>query len=216
MITFQVNGQSLNIENIQEMSTLQVIINACNNDMLLDLLKVIPKSQWLLPTEENGMTLLHLACRGKNIEAANLLIASGANINEQDDDGWTPLQVAVYLGQSTMVQLLFVHGARPLLSPLGTCTLLTPALILGSHDIAEFLVINGVRLQRATTIAQGYISPRLRTLETSRLSCRDAIVALLGLKKRKSCSILSKLDRFLVRQELGVAIWTTRADPAWK
>lgn len=58
------------------------------------------------------------------------------------------------------------------------------------------------------------ILPWMIELEKGVVACRDVIVVLLGLKKRRQ--ILKKLDRFLVRDVLAVEIWTTRGDVDWQ
>ena len=52
--------------------------------------------------DENGTTLLHALCRGKEsseptrhrIECAEILLAAGADISMSDDEGLTPLELA--------------------------------------------------------------------------------------------------------------------------
>jgi hypothetical protein len=41
------------------------------------------------------------------------LIESGAEINQQDEQGWTPLNWAAARGDSEMIELLLQHGADP-------------------------------------------------------------------------------------------------------
>eukprot|EP00276_Gloeochaete_wittrockiana_P008246 CAMPEP_0184655204 /NCGR_PEP_ID=MMETSP0308-20130426/12817_1 /TAXON_ID=38269 /ORGANISM="Gloeochaete witrockiana, Strain SAG 46.84" /LENGTH=1011 /DNA_ID=CAMNT_0027091533 /DNA_START=381 /DNA_END=3416 /DNA_ORIENTATION=+ len=41
------------------------------------------------------------------------LLAKGADINEQDEDGWTPLKVATRKGDKQLVEYLFSKGADP-------------------------------------------------------------------------------------------------------
>jgi len=70
----------------------------------------------------------------------------------------------------------------------------------------KILIANGARLKNVKN--KTWVTQELRDFERGVLRCRDVIVTLLGLKKRKA--ILPKLDRFLVQQELAVAIWATR------
>ena len=46
-------------------------------------------------------------------EAARLLLSYGAKVNEKDEDGKTPLQVATSKGHDEMMKLLLEHGAVP-------------------------------------------------------------------------------------------------------
>ena len=50
----------------------------------------------------------------------------------------------------------------------------------------------------------------LREFDKGVQMCRDVIVILLGLKRFRRLATLVKLDRFLIKQVLAVAIWTTR------
>ncbi len=58
--------------------------------------------------EEFGRTLLHLAPNGKMAER---LIAHGADVNEKDNYGITPLHSAAHAGSADLVELLIANGA---------------------------------------------------------------------------------------------------------
>lgn len=62
------------------------------------------------------------------------LIAGGADVNQQDKQGWTPLNWAAGKGNLEMIQLLLQHGARP--SEVGR-DLRTPAMIALAAGQAE-------------------------------------------------------------------------------
>ena len=55
---------------------------------------------------------LTLAACGGHVELANLLIERGANIEEVNDEGYTPLMEAAREGHEEMVALLLSHGKR--------------------------------------------------------------------------------------------------------
>lgn len=57
-------------------------------------------------------TPLHAALAGRNWEVAELLVASGADVNSLDSSGWSPLHHAAYGGNKDMVALLLAHGAE--------------------------------------------------------------------------------------------------------
>lgn len=65
--------------------------------------------------DKNGRTPLHFAARSGNITIAERLLASGANINAQDNWGNTILSDAVFesKGMPTMVSFLYKKGADP-------------------------------------------------------------------------------------------------------
>jgi ankyrin repeat domain-containing protein 17 len=53
---------------------------------------------------------LTLAACGGHVELANLLIERGANLEEVNDEGYTPLMEAAREGHEEMVALLLAHG----------------------------------------------------------------------------------------------------------
>jgi ankyrin repeat protein len=53
---------------------------------------------------------LTLAACGGHVELANLLLERGANIEEANDEGYTPLMEAAREGHEEMVALLLAHG----------------------------------------------------------------------------------------------------------
>ena len=59
-----------------------------------------------------GGTPLHIAAIGGQKEIAELLIAEGADVNAQRDDGWTPLMDAAQEGYMEIVELLRKHGGK--------------------------------------------------------------------------------------------------------
>lgn len=62
---------------------------------------------------QDGMTMLHLACRGGHKDFAELLIKLGAEINLPDHDGRTAIHYAVMSGNSALVQTLLDLGSDP-------------------------------------------------------------------------------------------------------
>ena len=76
----------------------------------------LPAVKWLLAngaapnTTSTGGTAVFNAVTEDNLEMVTLLVNSGANINAQDCDGWTPL---CRTNSLTMAQLLLKLGADP-------------------------------------------------------------------------------------------------------
>ena len=62
----------------------------------------------------DGWTPLHLASFFGHIEVANLLLARGADVNAQDDEGNTPLGRAIFFarGRHEIIDVLRKHGAK--------------------------------------------------------------------------------------------------------
>ena len=59
---------------------------------------------------EADRTLIDAAYAG-NVEAVKQHLAAGTDVNEKDDDGWTPLHYAAYGVHKEIVELLIAEGA---------------------------------------------------------------------------------------------------------
>jgi ankyrin repeat protein len=57
------------------------------------------------------MTPLHYAADEGHTEVVELLIANGADVNAEDEEGWTPFHLAAYWGGKDIVELLIAAGA---------------------------------------------------------------------------------------------------------
>lgn len=60
--------------------------------------------------EDSFESPLTLAASGGHTELAKLLLSSGANIDEANDEGYTPLMEAVREGHLPLVQFLLDEG----------------------------------------------------------------------------------------------------------
>ena len=70
--------------------------------------------------QDDGETPLHVAVRHAQIQVMGLLIAHGAGINAQDQQGNSPLYTAVSSDCAPAVELLLAHGADTNIPRLGT------------------------------------------------------------------------------------------------
>ena len=66
-------------------------------------------------TDLNGNTPLHLACEGGREEVVQLLIDSGANIKQTNNEGEIPTHVAIQYGSINIVTMLQQRCAETLL-----------------------------------------------------------------------------------------------------
>ncbi len=60
----------------------------------------------------NGDTLLHYALRRERTAWVARLISSGVPVNHKNEDGWTPLDLAEFMGNNDAVKKLQQHSAR--------------------------------------------------------------------------------------------------------
>lgn len=100
-----------------------------------------------------GPRLLHLAVYFRERRIAEFLITSGARIDAMDDNGLTPMHVAVERGSAGMVGLLAAHGAdvngimkSPSIGGAGDLTPLHVAALHGHGEVARALIAAGARV----------------------------------------------------------------------
>ena len=91
------------------------------------------------PYDVDGDTLLHHVARSGGVDEADLLVASGAQINARGDMGYTPLHCAAIQGRPTMVERLLALGADPKLRDEFGQTALTTAQSGGHAEVARLL-----------------------------------------------------------------------------
>ncbi|UVW84327.1 ankyrin repeat domain-containing protein [Wolbachia endosymbiont of Aedes albopictus] len=88
-------------------------------------------------------TLLHFAAEGGYENIVGALIARGADVNAQDNDGWTPLHYAAESDHENIVRALIVHGADVNARDNDRYTPLHCAAEWGCEGVVRILVANG-------------------------------------------------------------------------
>lgn len=75
---------------------------------------LINKSKVILNQKEyhSHTPLFEAVLCGNRLEIVKFLVSVGADIDKADDQGWTPLFLAVNLGQKDIVHCLLEHGAQ--------------------------------------------------------------------------------------------------------
>ena len=102
----------------------------------------------------DGSTALHWAVYHDNLQAADLLIAAGANPKAVTREGVTPLAMATQFGSVAMVERLLKAGADPKeLGPNGE-TMLMFAARNGNPRLVELFVEAGVDINAAEKLRQ--------------------------------------------------------------
>uniref|UniRef100_A0A8B9VKF5 Protein phosphatase 1 regulatory subunit n=1 Tax=Anas zonorhyncha TaxID=75864 RepID=A0A8B9VKF5_9AVES len=55
---------------------------------------------------------INLACIDENLDMVKFLVENGANVNQQDNEGWTPLHAVASCGYLNIAEYLISHGAN--------------------------------------------------------------------------------------------------------
>ena len=173
---------------------------------LIELLKLMPQSRWTEQDERDYNFLFHIFYMVNFDDNTDALILLGLS-NLFDFKKISPfcslspfsycLRYQYIPYASVLCALGYTHFNEE--TPINSAT---------SYISIEFLISNGWRIDDKQDDKLVY-HKSLFNFQQGVVKCRDATVVLLGLKKRRV--ILPKLDRFLVQQELAVAIWATRA-----
>ncbi|XP_058479130.1 unconventional myosin-XVI isoform X1 [Solea solea] len=124
-------------ENGVDVSSIHAMKTQRASTMLSDVRQLIAAGVSLNHPNDDGVTLLHIACASGYREVASVLLKSGADPEAADKSFWTPLHLAAKYGQTSIVSQLLRHGANP--------TLLNrnqdkPSDIAASDPIADMLL----------------------------------------------------------------------------
>ncbi|KAL5088988.1 hypothetical protein Trisim1_006132 [Trichoderma cf. simile WF8] len=92
---------------------------------------------------EKRQTRLHFIQRKTRVSIVELLAAAGAPIDTQDDDGYTPLAIAVGEGNSTVARFLVERGANVNIFGPKFGSILHRAVVQGDLRLVKFLVDAG-------------------------------------------------------------------------
>lgn len=179
--------------------------------MLMEQLERIPRSRW----HEAGLvgyTLLHLACRGDNVDAAKALLAQGVDLDARDMAGWSPAHHACRWAQKRMLKVLCDAGASMQAKTNDGLTVLELCLLFKPETVPVLLIHGRVRLSTVRADMRGSITPSMWALDGGIVRCRAAAVAMMRVKHGGR---LAQWDKFLLRL-LARHVWTTRAVNHWQ
>ena len=96
----------------------------------------------------DGVTPLHLACRGGFVDCVALLLATGASANARDAFGWAPAHDCAAHGNESILRMLAEHGAQLHLATKDGWTPLHFAAFNGSTRAVLLLLRHGANPDR--------------------------------------------------------------------
>ncbi|XP_070770999.1 unconventional myosin-XVI [Enoplosus armatus] len=124
-------------ENGVDMSSMHTMKTQRPSTMLSDVRQLVATGGSLSQPNDDGVTLLHIACASGYREVVSVLLESGADPHPADNNFWTPLHLAAKYGQTSIVSQLLRHGANPTLL---NCNQDKPSGIAVSQPIADMLL----------------------------------------------------------------------------
>ena len=215
----------------------QHIIRECEQGRLMNLLEQIPRDKWKSEVEES--CILYFAPLGNNVKAIIELVKEGCSLTNRPivRANYThlffemsPMHKAFIRNDvpRSMIELflLLCENSDFITLPITArvkqkrirMTLFECTITISLYDTgSKVLIANGYRLKSVSTQFRKHITLGMWAFEQGVLRCRDVIVTLLGLKRRRRGQVfLPKLDRFLLQEVLAVEIWTTRSTEEWQ
>ncbi|XP_043927282.1 unconventional myosin-XVI [Protopterus annectens] len=105
--------------------------------MLSDVKQLVSAGGNVNEKNDEGVTLLHIACASGYKDVVALLLENRADPDCTDNKYWTPLHLAAKYGQTNIVKLLLIHHANPNLL---NCNEEKPSDIAASEYTEEMLL----------------------------------------------------------------------------
>uniref|UniRef100_A0AAY5F395 Myosin motor domain-containing protein n=1 Tax=Electrophorus electricus TaxID=8005 RepID=A0AAY5F395_ELEEL len=102
-------------ENGVDLSSMHQLKTQRASVMLSDVRQLVSSGASVNQRNEDGVTLLHMACASGYRDVVSLLLASGADVLAADSGYWTPVHLAAKYGQTHIVNQLLKHKADPTL-----------------------------------------------------------------------------------------------------
>ncbi|CAK9827321.1 Ankyrin repeat and death domain-containing protein 1A [Anthophora retusa] len=114
---------------------------------MITALSSVPRIE-LNATDKKGQTPIHCACAEEHLEAVEVLIGLGANVDAQDNEGNTPLHVATRTRHTAIAQLLLRAAANTELIDEMGFTPLHVAASQGCKGILDSMIQHGAALNK--------------------------------------------------------------------
>ncbi|XP_057192130.1 unconventional myosin-XVI isoform X1 [Triplophysa rosa] len=124
-------------ENGVDMSSMHQMKTQRSSTMLSDVKQLVSSGGSVNQHNDDGVTLLHIACASGYKEVVSVLLQNGADVQVSDSSYWTPLHLAAKYGQTHIVSQLLKHKADPHLL---NCNQDKPSDIAATEQIAEMLL----------------------------------------------------------------------------
>ncbi|XP_038145588.1 unconventional myosin-XVI isoform X1 [Cyprinodon tularosa] len=124
-------------DNGVDVASMHIIKTQRPTTMLTDVKNLVTTKGSLNQPNDEGVTLLHIACASGYREVVSVLLESGADPHPADNNFWTPLHLAAKYGQISIVCKLLRYGANPTLL---NCNQDKPSDLAVSEPIAEMLL----------------------------------------------------------------------------
>ncbi len=126
--------------------------NAAIFDVLLGPTGLASDNRLLDLKNDEGLSPMEVAIQFNNLEAAERLLAAGANVNTENAKGANLLQQAIFRGSARMVGLLLIYGANIRKSRPDSESLLIKSVRRGQTEIAAFLIEHLVATGQANEV----------------------------------------------------------------
>ncbi|XP_056289337.1 unconventional myosin-XVI [Pseudoliparis swirei] len=124
-------------DNGVDVSSVHAMTMQRRSTMLSDVRQLVATRGSLNQPNDDGVTLLHIACASGYREVVSVLLESGADPHPADNNFWTPLHLAAKYGQTSIVSQLLRHRANPTLL---NCNQDRPSDISTSEPTADMLL----------------------------------------------------------------------------
>uniref|UniRef100_A0A673B4S7 Myosin XVI n=1 Tax=Sphaeramia orbicularis TaxID=375764 RepID=A0A673B4S7_9TELE len=105
-------------ENGVDMSSMHTMKTQRSTTMLSDVRQLVTTGGSLNQANDDGVTLLHIACASGYREVVSVLLESGADPHPADNSFWTPLHLASKYGQVTFVMFPDIAASEPIVEML--------------------------------------------------------------------------------------------------
>ena len=130
---------------------------------------------------------LSFAARENDMEAARWLIANGAEVNVKNEEGWTPLHLAVVDNAAEIAKILIVNGAEVNAKTEEGWTPLHAASTYDAADVAKLLIDNGTDVNAKRNDGE---TPLDVILEYSGRSAMESLLRQHGGRCNKKCWVV--------------------------